>query len=914
MTTLKPASGTIILLLVSTFCFSQTLRGKITDAKTGEPLLSASVSLQSGKEILGTRAGLDGSFVFKTLSPGDYTVQVQYIGYKPATSTVSLSGTNTSVLNFSLQSTAAALQEVQVTARRAGKESDEFARRTEKNAENVMNIISARTIQISPDITVGNVLQRVSGVSVERTTSGDGQYAIIRGMDKRYTYTAVDGLILPSPDAQNRSVPLDMFPADMVERLEVVKALTPRMEGNAIAGAMNLVMKEAPDHLNIHADLGGGFSQYFLTKSFSGFSHKSINFKSPIELYGNSYLAKVADFQTSQLNFNNVKIPLDAVGSVSVGNRILNNRLGFVLAGSYQRLYRGGSTLFYEASGQPGPDPANSPIYLYVHDRKYSTLENRTGLHGKFDYSFSPDHNLNLYLLFLQMDENQHRAEQQTGLGGVGEVIFRDRVIFNRRNLYTITLSGHDKLAGRLVADWSLAYAVAGSKTPDWVDFSAFKDTPTSTTQFVSSLPHIWTHSRDQDKSAFLNLTYKPTKDLEIIGGGMYRQKDRSSFYTDYSLSTIIPGQTRQVYTNVASVQYSFQPAYQASGDTTNGNTYSAKEDVAGAYIQAKYNWDRFQILGGVRAELTRQHYYSLLPPTQPGKFGTIKYTDILPSVHFKYSLTEKSNLRLSYFKGISRPNLYELIPGVISGDFYTESGNYNLKHATSDNLDFRFEHFFNAVDHVFAGVFYKNIVNPIEYAFVNISGTNYYYEPTNPTGNATNYGFELVFSKFVRSFGLSGNYSYTHSSIITSKAVYGRDGNGAITTTYRDETRPLQGQSNHIGNLSLLYKSANTGLDAQLSLVYTGRRLSIISPYYLLDVYQRGTTQLDFSAEKTLGKHFAVFIKVTNLLNNAIYQDVLHHNNLLGLQGQVDPNRLLVQKNIFNQSYLAGVRYHFFK
>ena len=70
--------------------------------------------------------------------------------------------------------------------------------------------MSAKAIELSPDITVANVIQRMSGVTVERNSSGEGQYAILRGMDKRYNYTLVNGVKIPSPDNKNRFVPLSV--------------------------------------------------------------------------------------------------------------------------------------------------------------------------------------------------------------------------------------------------------------------------------------------------------------------------------------------------------------------------------------------------------------------------------------------------------------------------------------------------------------------------------------------------------------------------------------------------------------------------------------------------------------------------------------------------------------------------------
>src|SRR5258706_16390728 len=100
-------------------------------------------------------------------------------------------------------------------------------------------------------------------------------------MVNRYNYTQVNGVKIPSPDNKNRYVPLDIFPADLLERLEVIKVPTPSMEGDAIGGAMNMVMKSPPPSLRISATMAGGFSDMFASRPFSGFGTSSIPTKSP---------------------------------------------------------------------------------------------------------------------------------------------------------------------------------------------------------------------------------------------------------------------------------------------------------------------------------------------------------------------------------------------------------------------------------------------------------------------------------------------------------------------------------------------------------------------------------------------------------------------------------------------------------
>lgn len=284
--------------------------------------------------------------------------------------------------------------------------------------------------------------------------------------------------------------------------------------------------------------------------------------------------------------------------------------------------------------------------------------------------------------------------------------------------------------------------------------------------------------------------------------------------------------------------------------------------------------------------------------------------------MHFKYALSEKQNLRLSYYAAVSRPNYFEFVPTEISGDLFTEAGNYNIKHSTANNYDLRYELFSGGSDQVLAGVFYKRIINPIEYGFVPVTVSTSNVTPQN-YGPATNYGFEFVVTKFIRYWGITANYTYTNSEIVQAKkykeTITDTNGNTSIVNSLKDQTRPLQGQSNHIANVSFLYKNSKIGFDAQLSWVYTGRRINIVSPYYNLDYWQRGFSQVDFSAEKRIFKNFRLFTKITNLLDAALITEVLTPNYLSSdAPGQDKSDRIVVQKEIFQQTFLLGLRYKF--
>ena len=270
-------------------------------------------------------------------------------------------------------------------------------------------------------------------------------------------------------------------------------------------------------------------------------------------------------------------------------------------------------------------------------------------------------------------------------------------------------------------------------------------------------------------------------------------------------------------------------------------------------------------------------------------------YTDWLPSLHVSYSFREKNKLRISAYKAISRPNYYELVDYTTLGDQSNTSGNPKLRHSTSWNYDLRYEYYPNAEDVVMAGLFYKIIKDPIEQTLLANGG-----QPLITYmnfRNAYNYGFEIVVIKYFKSFGFSGNYSYINSSISSPKLFYAKSRTtGNDTTTYISEKRPMQGQSSHVANLSLLYRNVKAGLNGQLSFLFQGNRIADLSFYYQQDFYQKNYYDLSFALDKNIGKHISLFIKLSNLLNSP--------NELKTRDGY------FVQKYNYAQSYLVGLKF----
>jgi hypothetical protein len=211
-------------------------------------------------------------------------------------------------------------------------------------------------------------------------------------------------------------------------------------------------------------------------------------------------------------------------------------------------------------------------------------------------------------------------------------------------------------------------------------------------------------------------------------------------------------------------------------------------------------------------------------------------------------------------------------------------------------------------------GAFYKKIMNPIEFGMV-LQGQGSFYMPTN-FGNATNYGLELDYTKYIYNFGIKVNYTYTNSSITTSKLFYYNNPDAGATDHVLvknvDQVRRLAGQAAHVANLTLLYKSAGKGVDAQLSLAYTGDRLYAVSRYVDNDIWESGFVQLDASAEKQLGRRFVVFAKAANLLNTPVKDYVKRINpaNSKAPDYGIFKNGTMTRSDVYGQTIMIGLRF----
>lgn len=894
------------------------IRGTITDRSTGNPLTGATIQLLDFARY-STVSGLDGSYLMRGVQNGAYTIRVSFIGFEPFEERLVVENRSITV-DVVLNDLATQLDEVLIAGRRLA-DTDESARTSERTSDNVINVIAARSIEVSPDITVANVIQRVSGVSLERNNNGDGQHAIVRGMDKRYNYTLVNGIKIPSPETKNRYVPLDIFPSDLLDRLEVTKSLTPSMEGDAIGGVIDMIMRDAPDRLLVHANVGSGYNQLFTGRDYLGFNAGATANQSPRAANGAEYQATPQDFTLKNLDFKDQTAPVNRIFGLAVGNRFLGGRLGVIAAGSYQQTFRGANGIFFRTDTDR---ETNNPVYTQVQSREYSAEQVRGGLHVKTDFAVNKNHKFDLYNAVIRLNDVETRARVDTNLRigrdganflGTGRLGYSYRSRQREQQILNSTLQGRHRLMPNLEVQWSAVYSLATFNEPDRAELdliSGIRRNPSGELIFDPilydrDLRRRWTDNSDQDIAAYLNTTYYITlfgEQVQWRAGGMIRLKSRENEFNEYLLRA---QPAEQIWDG--NVNNSTWQLINPIGTPRDALNYESEETVSAGYLQARFQIGNLQVLGGARFENTDFSWVTNAPDRVPGRIGSTTYFNLLPSLHFKYMPFSRTNIRLSYFASLSRPNFFEIVPYEIIDEDYREKGNPFLQHTEAHNVDLRFEHFPTALDQIMVAVFYKNIKNPIEQALL-IEAQNIFLQSNN-FGTANNFGLEVDYTRYFRNWGIRAFYTFTESRIETSKIFRFRNEEGSFTSREQNQRRPLQGQSQHIANTSVLYKNGRSGTDAQISMVYTGARISSVSPYYENDIWQREFIQLDVSFDQRLTRNVTIYAKVTNLLNTPLRADIRRENTVNPHQVPYvnQSKRVLVREDFYQQTYLAGIK-----
>ncbi|MEJ0028908.1 MAG: TonB-dependent receptor [Bacteroidota bacterium] len=851
------------------------IAGHVYDAEIREAIPGAVVSIPGTEHNTITNA--DGAYTFSGLTPGVYSISARSVGYEASMiQGVSIAKNATTTLDIILKTSTTLMNEFVVEGMQ-NKETNISARRDERLAPNVINIISAGAIQLLPDQSVAEVMQRVSGVSMTKNNYGSNSHLIIRGMPTRYNSALVDGIVMPSSSSSDRGVNLDLVGANLVSRVEVIKSVTPDLEADAIGGTVNIKTKQAPDSAFLEVQAGSGYNQYYFNHSFLTFDNKTVSQKDFNELNGADYLAKESVFPRQNLVTKSIQAIPNLNFGLSGAQLFLNKRLSLIASVSGQTTSEANTYVFdsYVPAIADG-----KPAITYVENQEFSARKQRLGGYVKLNYRFNPKNSISIFSSAFQIKELRVReyADHQAENGGEFIRPITTQTQTDNSALIDNTFRGDHNLFNKFDIDWTLLYALGNSQSPDFanVDLAQGGSNP-PTLNYTRPVVRNWQHNEDVNRSAYVNIKFKQLiarHQFEFKTGGMYRIKTRSNYANEYFFQPYDDA-TPNNYKNFPNPDLLTVPLRNNQNDQEQkGNAYlnpgnfTAQEDIGAVYAMTNTTFGRFYMLGGVRFESTYLHTEHNQNNLQfPIAKATQQYHNFFPSLHLTYRFNEQKNLRFSIYRALNRPNFVEVIPynNPRAGSL---RGNPDLKPAYGNSVDLRYEFYPTREDVYSVGVFYKRITNAIEDIISQDGGTT----PRNVATPTTNYGLELVAFKQLRNFSISANYTYTRS-IISDKAIdFVYKDSVLVANPVVKYKRTLVGQSPHLFNLSLSYYSSASGLKSSVTYTLQGENLSATDNTHLhFNRYQAAYHNLGLSFEQRIGGKFFVSLKVSNLLNSPL-------------------------------------------
>jgi len=900
-------------LLICTLTFSQGLHGVVVDQYTKAPLPGVTVEIKS--EHLTTQTSPAGYFEFKSLSKGRYELTLSYIGYGTETRIVDLNSQKTPNLSFTLTEKVTQLRELKVIGK-TNHETDISARRKEKNADNVVNVVSAQSIQRSPDLNVAEVSKRISGISLLKSSDSKDEFLVVRGLEPRYSNTTINGVQIPSPDDKNKTIPLNIFPAELVGNVVVSKTLTPDLALDAIGGTVDVQFKDAPTEPVLDINFAGGFNPKVTKNRFYTFD-PSTSHKTDPQALGNLN-AQPSYFPVNVLKFTQPNFRGDLLGGFTFSKRFLKNKVGLILSGSDQDDYTENVENSVDINPQLNTDKiqGNIPQSQTYFFRNYYFHTNSLGLSSKVDYIINLKNKITLSTFYTRNQSINAFSSYNFPIPGTiqGATVQKDsllRSLNQIQNLLGFSLKGNHQLGSKWNLDYTLNFGSSQGKVPDQASTNLQNLFNASGYYFSGgqSTNRTWQRNFDKAYSAYLNINYKFHlfhNESNLKFGGVVSHKVRYNYRNSYGLvadSGLSTGGNPNgiLYNN--NYTYARFSLYNANGSgSVNTDNYNADESLQQFYIMDRFKIGKLDIVAGFRDEITHQsnRTRSITPP-YPFINNDYYYNDISPEISLKYNIDKNQGIRLGYYQAISRPNYYELLSYTNSQGTGNTTGNPNLRHARSYNFDGRYE-LFSGNDNAFlVGAFYKKIIDAIE-SQIDFNSLVQTTQLKN-VPDAIDYGGELNLIHYFGNFGISGNYTFTLSrikerksyqvqTISTDPAVRGF----VIVDLLPIVTRPLQGQSRDLANMSFLYRNTKSKINVNFSILYQGKRLANAQGSEFLDYYQQDYWNFSFAADKTFGKRLSVFVKGNNISNTP---------TILRTE-----NGYFISSNRTGQDFLLGLRY----
>lgn len=855
------------------------ITGRVSDAETKEYLPGANVILKGTR--FGAATDRNGFYRISNVPPATYELVVSYIGYQSITvQEVQVKPNLTVTQDLALKPGLVRGDEVIVWGVMA--KGQARAQNQQLNALTIKSIVASDQMGRFADANASEAIQRLPGVAIQRD-QGEGRYIQIRGASAGMTTVTFNGEQIPGPEASVRQVEIDMVPVDILESIEVSKAITPDMDAEAVGGSVDLVTKKASEITELNAEAAGGYAQIRGN-------------------YGGS-------------------------GSLTFGSRFLDKALGLLASGSWSRRDFGsdGAEPVYDLYGPGLADDKLNEIDV----RYYRLFRIRQGATASLDYRLGRNSTLFLSGAYSELIDHEFRQR-------IRNQVADKRLTWQHKNrreeeqVISLSAGGNHELSSGMKLDYRLSLNTSHENTP-FDNEIMFRKSNVNYSPDISNPDKILANPdtvEGTSRNPYTLYRMEPAVNLveakDIVGsfnitlplalggemgsglkfGGKFRTRDKSQENTENrwvakSGVSIIMG--RDLAVPFSPEGYSFPYHKFPSMITSDGdvidfvsrygpsglnliqgaftypdvvgrsefrrelevNDYNVKEQTIAAYAMAEININPvLMVLPGVRYEhsTVNTDAFEWNPTTRvlTPKSSEKSYGYFFPMVHARYRFGPRSNIRAAVTTAMARPNFNDMIPRRTDDGVTVQIGNPDLVPTRSLNLDLIFEHYDEMIGVMSGSVFYKSLTDPI-YPF-NDPYPGFSGGITQPRNGkaATVSGVEVALQKQLTflpppfdGLGFYGNYTYATSNTTMPDGREGR----------------LPGQANHIFNIAVSFEK--WGFSGQVSANYSGDFVTEFGAGAIArenDVYQDTHLQIDATASFRLTTQFTVFAEVNNI------------------------------------------------
>ena len=858
---------------------SGTVIGFVYDASTGNAIPQVQVEM-TGEVTITATTTIEGSFTLEGVPAGTYTVSYASANHQgvnvqgldvlageiaDASTVMSAKGETTVVEVRSTVAASVATQEAMLVER--------------KLASTVSDTISAEEIRGGTSSDASEAIEKVTGV----TTMND--FVFVRGMDPRYSGTTLNNALLASTEPERRVVPLDLFPASLIDSIKVQKTYSPDLPGEFSAGLVQVETTEFPTRPTLSVSYSVGFNSQTQGRAFLDYPGGGRDFfgfddgtralpdaipsdervdrftfsRSELQEIGRSFST---NWERTQRDLSRPSMSWNVVAGNTFG------KLGVVGALTFSNALQ---SIFDQERNFYFPNPeaalgnANAgppvPASQFAYDESKESV--RLGGVLNLSYQFNPAHKLSLRNFFSR-DTDDATRYYEGFYEDFDTDIRNQRLRFIERTIRNSQLAGEHlfKGLGNSVFSWTMAYSAATRDEPDLRESLQIYQPRTDSFVFFDDSQSAFRMFNDLDET-ILN----PSVDMlvpffkggfsgAVKFGANYASRGRNfrsrrfkyTLRRSRGLDLTLPPNELFAEDNIHS------RAFEVGETTRVTDAYRGTRDVFGYYGMVELNLaSRWRVIAGLRVEDVNQDvttFNQFLSDSgrEPAPFDTVNY---LPAVNVIYALTTKQNLRAGYSQTVSRPDFRELARfGFLDlvGGLQT-IGNPELDQTDISNYDFRWEYFPGSNQLLAASFFYKNFERPIERTMISAVALLRTFSNARA---AKNLGFEFEFRRgldFVtpkmREFAVSSNFTFVDSNIDLENI-----GERVVLTSLN---RPMQGQSRYVANVIAEWARPKAHSTARYYFNYFSSRITDVGAFGLPDVVQDGLGTMDFVYEFSL-------------------------------------------------------------